>query len=143
MLMLDDIAKLWSLRDDRYAVQVVQHDHRPREERKFLGEPQSAYGKKNWSSVMIFNNERCAQLTPEFVNQASGLALHQFHWLQSDELIGSLPRRWNHLVGYDKPSSEVSLVHYTLGGPYFVDFENCEYAGEWRSERLAMNYAGA
>src|SRR3954470_1559180 len=31
MLMQDDIASLWSLRDDRFAVQVVKHDHRPRE----------------------------------------------------------------------------------------------------------------
>ena len=27
MLVLDDIANLWALRDDRYAVMVVKHDH--------------------------------------------------------------------------------------------------------------------
>ena len=31
MLMLDDIAELWALRDERYAVQVVKHEHVPRE----------------------------------------------------------------------------------------------------------------
>ena len=36
MLMRDDIAKLWALRDDRYAVMVVKHHHVPKEERKFL-----------------------------------------------------------------------------------------------------------
>ena len=41
MLVLDDIAKLWALRDDRYAVQVVKHHHVPKEEVKFLGEKQS------------------------------------------------------------------------------------------------------
>ena len=56
MLMLDDIAKLWALRDDRYAVQVVKHDHKPRESIKFLKQPQSKYEKKNWSSVILFNN---------------------------------------------------------------------------------------
>ena len=38
MLMLDDIAKLWELRDNRYAVMVVKHDHVPKETVKFLGE---------------------------------------------------------------------------------------------------------
>ena len=32
MLVLDDIAKLWALRDERYAVQVVKHHHVPKEE---------------------------------------------------------------------------------------------------------------
>ena len=142
MLMLDDIAALWALRDDRYAVQVIKHDHRPRESTKFLGELQTAYEKKNWSSVMLFNNERCAGLTPEYVNRASGLELHQFKWVGGDHLIGALPKKWNHLVGYDAPSSDVSLVHYTLGGPYFQDYADCEYADEWRVERDAMLYAG-
>ena len=35
MLMLDDVAKLWSLRDDRHAVMVVKHDYVPRDETKF------------------------------------------------------------------------------------------------------------
>ena len=65
MLVLDDIAKLWALRDDRYAVQVVKHHHVPKEEVKFLGATQSKYEKKNWSSVMLMNCERCAALTPE------------------------------------------------------------------------------
>ena len=30
-------------------------------------------------------------MTPEFVNTASGLELHQFKWLGDDELIGALP----------------------------------------------------
>src|ERR1700712_2609774 len=31
MLVLDDIARLYSLRDERYAVMVVKHDHVPKE----------------------------------------------------------------------------------------------------------------
>ena len=141
MLMLDDIATLYALRDARYAVMVVKHDHVPKESRKFLNQPQSPYQKKNWSSVMLFNNSRCQALTPEYVNAASGLALHQFKWLASDDLIGALPERWNHLVGYHPPRKEASLVHYTLGGPYFEDYRNCEYAAEWRAEREAMLHA--
>ncbi len=138
MLVLDDIANLWKLRDDRYAVMVVKHEHRPREKVKFLDQPQTEYPKKNWSSVMLFNNARCSALTPEYVNTATGLQLHQFKWLGDDALIGAVPHRWNHLVGYDPPTTEASLVHYTLGGPYFDEYADCEYAQEWFAERDRM-----
>jgi hypothetical protein len=138
MLVLEDIAKLWQLRDDRYAAMVVKHNHVPKETVKFLGEPQSKYEKKNWSSVILFNNARCHALTPEYVNRVSGLELHQFKWLDSDDLIGALPDRWNHLVGYNAPRKDAALVHYTLGGPYFDEYRDCEYAKEWFAERDAM-----
>ena len=138
MLMLEDIAGLWKLRDERYAVMVVKHNHVPRETVKFLGEPQSKYEKKNWSSVMLFNNARCRALTPDYVNRASGLELHQFKWLAAEEDIGALPERWNHLVGYNPPRRDAALVHYTLGGPYFDDYRDCEYSKEWFAERDAM-----
>lgn len=142
MLVLRDISELWKLRDDRYAVMVVKHDHVPKESVKFLGQPQSKYEKKNWSSVMLFNNARCRALEPDYVNRASGLELHQFKWLESDELIGALPDAWNHLVGYNPPRRDVALVHYTLGGPYFPEYADCEYAEAWRAERDALLYAG-
>jgi len=110
----------------------------PKEETKFLGAAQTKYEKKNWSSVMLMNCERCRSLTPEFVNSASGLQLHQFKWLEDEELIGELPARWNHLVGYDPPSEGAALVHYTIGGPYFAEYVDCEYAAEWFRERDAM-----
>ncbi len=139
MLVLDDMAKLWALRDDRYAVMCVKHDHQPKETIKFLGAPQTPYAKKNWSSVMLFNNAKCRALTPEYVNTASGLELHQFKWLDSESLIGELPPQWNHLVGYCAADSpEVSNAHFTLGGPYFHDYRDCEYSNEWRQEQSAM-----
>jgi hypothetical protein len=138
MLMLDDVAKLWAMRDDRYAVMVVKHEHTPRESVKFLGEPQTKYEKKNWSSVMLFNNERCRALTADYVNAASGLELHQFKWLDDEALIGELPKRWNHLVGYDAPDVGAALVHYTLGGPYFPGYADCEHADAWRDERAKL-----
>jgi lipopolysaccharide biosynthesis glycosyltransferase len=146
MLMLEDVAALWALRDERYAVMVVKHQHKPRETVKFLGEPQSAYEKKNWSSVMLFNNARCGALTPEYVNRASGLELHQFKWLESDELIGALPDRWNHLVGYDASREDAAIVHFTLGGPYFEEYADCEYADQWRDaykDMLSVSERGA
>ncbi len=138
MLVLDDIARLWALRDDRYAVMCVKHDHRPAETVKFLGAPQTPYGKKNWSSVMLFNNARCSALSPAYVNSASGLELHQFKWLDDEALIGELPATWNHLVGYSAPAPSPSNVHFTIGGPYFDEYADCHYAAEWRSERDAM-----
>lgn len=144
MLVREDIAHLWALRDERYAVMVVKHEHVPRETQKFLGMPQSKYEKKNWSSVMLFNNARCTALSPDYVSSASGLELHQFKWLSSDDAIGALPRRWNHLVGYDPATADAALVHYTLGGPYFPEYAHCEYADEWRAERaLMLAVAGA
>lgn len=140
MIVLDDIAKLWALRDERYAVQVVKHHHTPKEDTKFLDQPQTKYEKKNWSSVMLFNNARCKALTPEYVNTASGLELHQFKWLGDDSLIGELPHRWNHLVDYDPPNNDVSLIHYTLGGPYYHEFMHCEHAAAWFAERERMGH---
>jgi lipopolysaccharide biosynthesis glycosyltransferase len=140
MVMLDDIAGLWRLKDERYAVMVVKHVHVPRETVKFLGEPQSKYEKKNWSSVMLFNNARCRALTPEYVNTASGLELHQFKWLAGDDLIGSLPSRWNHLVEYDPPRPDAALLHYTSGGPWWAEYRECEYAGSWHSELKRMEH---
>lgn len=142
MLVLDDITKLWSLRDDRYAVQVVKHNHIPKEDTKFLGAKQTKYEKKNWSSVILFNNAKCRALTSAYVNTATGLELHQFKWLGNDNLIGELPHRWNHLVGYDSPNADVSLVHYTIGGPYFEEYKNCEYAEVWRQEFKQIQHAG-
>jgi hypothetical protein len=138
MLMCDDIARLWELRDERYAVQVVKHSHQPRESTKFLGQAQTVYEKKNWSSVMLFNNARCTALTTEYVNNATGLELHQFKWLGDDRHIGELPARWNHLVGYDDPNPDAALLHYTHGGPWFSQHAQCEYAGEWFAERGRM-----
>jgi len=144
MLVLDDISKLWSLRDDRFAVQVVKHEHRPKEDIKFLGAVQTRYEKKNWSSVVLFNNARCRALTLERVNVASGLELHQFKWLDDDSLIGAIPKRWNHLVDYDPtiPTDQISLLHYTEGGPYFIDYRHCSYADVWLDERKRMLHAG-
>ena len=138
MLMRDDIARLWQLRDERYAVQVVKHVHVPREEVKFLGAVQTKYEKKNWSSVMLINCGACRALTPDYVNSATGLQLHQFKWLEGDNLIGGIPHQWNHLVGFDRPRADASLVHFTIGGPYFQEYRDCEYSAEWFAERDRM-----
>ena len=131
MLMRTDINELWRQRDDKYAVQVVKHNYVPKHNKKFLGQTQTAYNKKNWSSVMLMNCKKCTQLTPDYVNKASGLELHQFKWLESDELIGSIDKKWNWLVGEYEYNPEAKNIHFTEGGPWFKDYENVDYAKEW------------
>ena len=131
MLMKADIAELWRLRDDKYAVQVCKHDYKPKNEKKFLGQIQTSYPKKNWSSFMLLNCAKCSALTPDYVNSATGLELHQFKWLESDDKIGSLPLEWNWLVGEYEHKDDVKNVHFTEGGPYFADYDTCDYASDW------------
>lgn len=140
MLMLDDITNLWNLRDDKYAVMCVHHNHVPTAQTKLMDQPQTFYEKKNWSSVMLLNTAKCRALTPEYVNTASGLELHRFKWLESEDLIGEIPLKWNYLVDYNKtiPSQNLSNLHYTEGGPYYEGYENCSYADEWRAEKENM-----
>jgi len=138
MLVRDDIAKLWAHRD-HHAVKVVHHNHVPKEDVKYLGNEQTRYERKNWSSVMLFNNEKCKVLTPEYVNKADGLDLHQFRWLEGHE-IGYLPKVWNHLVDYDKYDDNAKLIHFTEGGPYFTKYRNCDYHLDWHAENTLSQY---
>jgi hypothetical protein len=142
MLMLGDVADLWSLRDDGFSVMCVKHNYRPIEDSKFFGQVQSKYEKKNWSSVMLLNNSKCEVLTPEKVAREDGMYLHQFRWVGSEAEIGELPACWNYLVGVPhQQCRRPQLVHYTLGGPYFEKYADCEFAEDWRAELARMNFA--
>ena len=131
MLMFEDVSKLWRMRDDSKAIQVCKHDYVPKEKTKFLGQTQTAYPKKNWSSFMLMNCKKCSSLTPDYVNRASGLELHQFKWLEGDHLIGDLPLEWNWLVGEYEHKDDVKNVHYTKGGPWFEEYARCDYSQDW------------
>ena len=131
MLMKADIAEVWQLRDDNYAVQVCKHDYSPRSKVKFLNQIQTTYPKKNWSSFMLLNCARCTALTPEYVNTATGLELHQFKWLSDESLIGELPLEWNWLAGEYEHNENAKNIHYTEGGPYFTDYQDTDYAADW------------
>jgi hypothetical protein len=133
MLVRGDIKRLFDEGRDKYAVQVVKHDYQPNPEDKFLGQKQTIYARKNWSSVILFNCNACRSLDPQSVNKWSGLELHQFKWLE-DAQIGSLPKEWNHLVGEYDPNSLASIAHFTRGTPCFPEYRDCEFAEEWREE---------
>ena len=142
MLVTSDITELWNLRDDRYAVMCTKHDYTPSTSTKFLNQKQSKYEKKNWSSVMMFNNAKCWKLTPKVVSNESGMFLHQFKWLNNDDEIGSIPLEWNFLVGEQQPTSMLpKLIHYTLGGPYFNEYMLVDYADVWVKYRNDTLYS--
>ena len=138
MLMRSDIAKLWALRDDNFAAMCVKHDYTPKVETKFLGQTQTKYEKKNWSSVILFNNAKCTALSKDYVNEATGLQLHQFKWLENDDLIGELPVTWNYLVNEYEKRDDADNVHFTDGGPYFTDYADDDYSDEWFACRDRM-----
>lgn len=140
MIMTEDVATLWELRDHYKAVQVVKHDYQTKHPIKYLGNKNENYPRKNWSSVMIWNcrhfKNRC--LEPKFVASKPGSYLHRFEWLE-DGLIGALPAKWNWLVGEYPQNHEAALLHYTIGIPSFSEFAKCDHAQEWHKEHYAAN----
>lgn len=120
------------------AVWVCKHKYRPCSLTKMEGQTQTDYPKKNWSSLMVFNNARCRALTPEYVNRATGLDLHRFAWLKDDHEIGALPNEWNWLSGEYQPNPMAKIIHYTLGGPWWKDYQFCDHADLWFKEYETM-----
>lgn len=130
-----DITELFKLADDSKAVMVVKHDHRPTATTKMGQAIQSAYPRKNWSSVMLWNcgHEANRPVDAYMVNNATGAYLHRFQWLE-DEQIGELPVAWNYLVGWNTAAQceDPALVHFTEGIPgIHPGHEGDEYAAEW------------
>lgn len=144
MLCRTDICALMAEADRQpdKAVLVCKHDYVPKTQRKFLDQVQTKYPRKNWSSLMLFNNERCRALSVDYVNSASGLELHRFAWTE-DRAIGELPLEWNWLVDEYAYNPDAKLVHFTIGGPWFEAYRDCDYAGEWFTEFESMRQCGS
>ncbi len=142
MIVRDDIAKLWSLRDESKAAMVVKHDYQTKLTTKYLGAKNENYPRKNWSSVVLWNCSHPANkaLTPEFIEKASGAQLHRFTWIK-DEDIGELPKAWNWLPDELGPNPEAKLLHWTLGTPCFHEFADAPMASEWHRERMLTEYS--
>ena len=143
MLVLDDIAKVVALADPHYAVMCVQHLHEPSGEIKMDGQMQTRYRRKNWSSFVLWNlnHSSNSHLTQVAINNKPGGWLHAFSWLGSDE-IGALPEEWNYLVGHSViPEGKTpKVIHYTEGGPWFVDKQDVPYGALWIAERNKMKH---
>jgi lipopolysaccharide biosynthesis glycosyltransferase len=141
MIVRDDIAKLWALRDYAKDVQVVKHDYKTRMPIKYLGSKNEDYPRKNWSSVILWNCNSYPnrKLTPEYVMKATGAELHRFTWCGEDR-IGELPKEWNWLPDEYGENPDAKLLHYTLGTPCFHEFADTPQGSEWHRERILTEY---
>lgn len=153
-LFLDDVNGLFKnaknlFRDNPgFSCVVVKHEYDPKNHEKMDGSYQFTFGKKLWSSLIIFNlnHAHVRNLTPEVVNTMDGRDLHNFFW--TDDLrIGSLSEIWNFIpdhsedrLGFEGHVS--SAIHYTEGGPWFKDYEKCRYSDLWYKEAFIRNRWG-
>jgi hypothetical protein len=140
MVCQSDISELWALRDESKAVQVVQHDYKTKSVKKYLGNKNEDYPRKNWSSLILWNcgHPDNAILTPEFIQSQPGSYLHRFSWL-GDNLIGELDTEWNWLAIEYPENPGAKIVHYTLGTPCFKDYANESMSDIWRRNYLRVN----
>ena len=123
-LCLGNIVELFAMADKRFAAMVSKNV------KKF-----------EWASMILFNcgHPANAVLTPEHVQDPQrSRAPHGLDWLSPD-LVGDLPREWNHLVGYDPPRQDARLVHYTQGMPIFEETTGSEYQQQWLDEHQISN----
>lgn len=141
MLLLGDVQELFdNYANENSAVSVVKHEYTSKVSVKYLGHKQYNYPRKNWSSLVLWNCAHGAnkQVVPSFVETAEPATLHRFLWLK-DEEIGEIDKKWNWLVGeYGSPPTDVRNVHWTIGGPYFLEYQTSDFADEWFAEKDLM-----
>lgn len=139
MLCVGDLAELWALRDERYAVQVVKHKYRTRNPIKYLGTtmqcPNVDYPRKNWTSLMLVN-----AAAPEWRTCARDASAHIFTGFR-DERIGALPPEWNCLVDEGQAHEGAKLLHWTAGLPAFQLYNSAVRAADWHAEHDFMRQA--
>ena len=135
-LFLDDAIELFEAVDKTKAISVVKHpQYIPNSAIKMDGVQQHVMPRKNWASLIVFNNSHpyTRVLTPDYVNTVMpGRKLHTFEWLP-DSHIGSLSLDWNVLDEYyqlDNPRA----IHYTDGGPWFEKYQQTYYSDYWKAE---------
>lgn len=117
MICLGDIKEAFDIaQNNGDAVSVVKHRMR-----------------FEWPAAMVFNNEKCKELTPEYIDNPENSPA-QMKWAES---VGELPAEFNHLVGYDEPNPNARIVHYTQGIPAWHETKDCEFADEWHAEKEA------
>ena len=140
MVCQSDIKELWDLRDETKALQVVMHDYKTKFTKKYLGNTNENYPRKNWSSLILWNcsHPKHKVLTPDFISSQTGKYLHRFSWLD-DEDIGELPIDWNWLAIEYPDNPKAKIIHYTLGTPCFKDYSNTDMSGMWLEAQKKVN----
>lgn len=134
-LWLEDVKKLFSYCDDKYAVMCVHHNYNPNSTKKKLGSIQEIYPRKNWSSLVLWNCSHPSNkiVTPNLINNQTGKFMHRFGWLKDQE-IGKISLEWNWLVGWydEKIDGKPKALHFTEGGPWLGDlYNNDKYSKIW------------
>lgn len=145
MLMLGDIAELDALFDPQFAVQVVKHDYKTRNPRKYLGTAMECdnpdYPRKNWASVMLINCEHPAwrRVSPAYLAWATPpVGTLQLRFLEdedddeeNEDGIGALPDEWNRIVDEGQPIEGAKVAHFTAGVPCFPQCGGVPGADLW------------
>jgi hypothetical protein len=135
MMARSNLIRLFELAEHNpeKAVLCVKHKYEPAETEKMDGQVQTKYRRKNWSSFCLFNCDHPANrsLTPDFVNTATGRDMHQFCWLNDNDILG-IDEAYNWIPGHSPPDVVPKVVHWSEGGPWFTGFEDVQYANEWR-----------
>lgn len=139
VLARDDIDDLFAECDPSKALMCVQHNQVVIDgSLKMDDQIQHRYARKNWSSVVAYNLDHPSnrKLTVQLINAVPGRDLHAFCWLADGE-IGALSPEWNYLVGHTKldAGQHPRLVHHTEGGPWLPQYQEVEFADEWRAAR--------
>lgn len=134
VVFLTDVERIMQHYDPKYAVMVVKHDMGDVSGQKMDNQPQVAYPRKNWSSVILWNCDHPAnrRLTLHDVNYRTGKELHGFYWLHDSE-IGALPAEWNWLVNVQPKPERPCIAHFTLGGPFTPNWPGAPYDDLWMS----------
>jgi len=131
-LWLKSPAELLKEIDNTKAVSVVKHPrYIPNSVKKMDNINQNSYFRKNWSSLMVFNNEHpdTRNLTLETVNNASPKYLHRMEWAH-DKHIGELPLEYNWLEGEYSSDITPKAIHFTNGGPWHNTWDG-DYKEFW------------
>lgn len=114
------------------ALACVMHDYKNcHGKTKMDGQVQEYYPRKNWSSLIVFNNEHPStkKLTLDAVNNQTPKWLHRFEWASDEELI-EIPKIYNYLVDY-YDTNIYKALHFTDGGPWHPGYENVSYRDLW------------
>lgn len=139
-LFLADIQEMLDECQGDKALWCVQHRYKDRAERKLDGAAQQPYGRKLWSSLMVFNmDHEIMKERPSIrdVNERPGKWLHGFEWLP-DDLIGQLPEKWNWIPTQSPTLGEMQwppkAIHYSEQAPWFPDQRDCLDNEVWWTE---------
>jgi len=137
MVCKGDIGDLWAMRSLFLAVQVVKHEYRTRNPRKYIGTGMEAknedYPRKNWTSLMLIN---CAHYAWRRVDDRP----HRLGFIPDDR-IGSLPLAWNWLADEYGENDEAKLLHWTAGIPAFEHYKDAPQSDEWVKAHARVNHA--